>query len=139
MYKLYEKAERNIFFLADSKVLLVIQYIDRSSHRSCSIKKLFLKFLQCSQENTPVQTSRPAISINSNSNTGALHEKCLDKKFFLVRIQSKNIKIRIRKKLCIWTLFTQWVFSCEYCEFSKNIYFEKHLQSAASGKKVIKG
>ena len=54
MYKLYEKAERNIFFLADSKVLLVIQYIDRSSHRSFSIKKLFLKFLQCSQENTPV-------------------------------------------------------------------------------------
>ena len=29
------------------------------------------------------------------------------------------------------------MFSCEYCEIFKNIYFEKHLRNAVSGFKGI--
>ena len=38
-----------------------------------------------------------------------LHEKCANKEFFLVRIQSECRKIRTRKKIRIWTLFRQSV------------------------------
>ena len=42
------------------------------------------------------------------SKTIALYEKCPITEFFLIRIQSKCGKIRPRKKLCIWTHFTQF-------------------------------
>ena len=58
------------------------------------MKKLFLKILQYSQENTCV---------------GGLRSETLLKNRFL-----------------------EIVFSCEYCQIFKNIYFEEHLQTVAS-------
>ena len=66
---------------------------DKSSHRRCSIKKLFVKISQYSRENTCTEV-------------------------FL-------------KKSCKCEAPTQ-MFYCEYCEISKNTYFEEHLRTAAS-------
>ena len=58
----------------------------------------------------------------------------LKKMLFLIL---KNFVIFTEKHLS-WSLFFNYVadlqvFSCEFCEIFKNTYFEKHLQTAASG------
>ena len=78
---------------------------------------------------------------------GFLNDSKIQKKLYLCAFAYKNIFIaeaaNIHKnfqiftgKLC-WSLFTKkktltQMFFCEYCEIFRNIYFEEHLQTAAS-------
>ena len=76
-------------------------FLDRSSRRSCSVKKVFLEISQNSQENT-----------------------CARDSFFnKVAGQACNF---IKKDSVVQ------VFSCEFCEISKNAFFIEHLRATAS-------
>ena len=68
----------------------------KSSHRRCSVKKMFLNILQNSQEKTCARVS------------------------FLIKLQASCNFIKKETP-------TQ-VFSCEFCEISKNTFFTEHLR-----------
>ena len=61
-----------------------------------------------------------------------LREKCPNTEFFLARIQQKCGKIRTRKKLRIWTLFTHWLkdYFCYIMPLCFRIWYNKQLLSA---------
>ena len=65
-------------------------------------------------QHTNLMLSCPAFHLYFNPNPQfcciSLCKKCLNTEFFLVRIQSECGKIWTRKKLRIWTLFTQCLF-----------------------------
>ena len=85
---------------------LYFSHHSRSSHRTCSVKKGFLEISQNSQENTCARVS-----------------------YF-----NKSILIKSQAKACnfikIETLAQ--VFSCEFCEISKKIFFTEHLWTTTS-------
>ena len=76
----------------------------RSSHRRCSVQKVFLEISQNSQENTCVRVS------------------------FLIKLQASGLQKE--------TLTP--VFSCEFCETSKNTFFTEHLRTTVSRYKPYK-
>ena len=75
-----------------------------------------------------------------------------DQRYSIKKVDLENSKILTGKHLC-WSLFLiklqtfrsvtllkkdpSQVFSCEFCRNFKNIHFEEHLRTVASGKKVI--
>ena len=73
----------------------------RSSHRWCSIKKIFSKSSQISQENTCAWIS------------------------FLVKLQASAFNFIKKETLA-------QVFSCEFCEILKDIFFVEHIRVTTS-------
>ena len=77
----------------------------RSSHRSCSVKKVFLKISQISLENTCVRVS------------------------FLIKLKAWRPEcLQLYQKETPTQLF-----SCKICEIFKNNYFKEYLSMTASG------
>ena len=74
----------------------------RSNHQRCSIKKLFLKVSQYSQENTYVPWS-----------------------LFLIKLQDFS-------PAALFKIDPNTGFLCEYCKILKSTYFEEHLRTATS-------
>ena len=71
--------------------------LNRSSHQMCSVKKVFLKVSQISQENTCARVS------------------------FLISLQADACNFIKKETLA-------QVFSCEFCEISKNTFLTEHLR-----------
>ena len=95
---------------------------------TCSIKKVFLKISQNSQENTCARGLRPATLFKKE--TLAQVFSC---EFCEI---SKNISF-YRTPLVAASIFYQkdtptQALSCEYCEVFQNSYFEEHLRTTAS-------
>ena len=82
---------------------------ERSSHRRCSVKKMFSNISQKSQENTCARVS---------------FLTCVRVFFNKVSVQCNFIKKETLEK----------VFCCEFCEISNNTFFTEHLWAAASRK-----
>ena len=102
-----ELNSKSILDLADLAFILKSNSIGvsisrRSSHRSCSLKKLFLKVLQNSQKSICVGVS-DLLTVN--------------------RPVAYNF---IKKEN------SAQVFSCEFCEFFKNAFFTEQLWATAS-------
>ena len=67
------------------------------------------------------------------------HQRCSIKKLFLKIF--RNIRREAGLQACnfIKNTLPTHVFSCEYCEIFKNVYFEEHFGTAASTKTTVKG
>ena len=87
----------------DKRILNFKKTSNSNSHQRCSVKKVFLKTSQISQENICVGD-------------------------FLIQLQAFN-----REGLQLYYKETPTrVFSSEICKILKNIYFEEHLRTTAS-------
>ena len=76
--------------------------------RRCFIKKVFLEILQDSQENTCARFS------------------------FLIKLQVSGLQLYQKRDNFIKKEILAQVFSCEFCEISKNIFFYRTPPVAAS-------
>ena len=105
----FAKFLRTPFSQNSSGWLLMLRdyFTFRSSHQRCSIKKVFLE-----------------ISQNSHNLTKQLHQSLY---FNKVSILIKVSGLQLIKKDTL-----AQVFSCEFYEISKNIFFTEHLWTTAS-------
>ena len=105
MLSLLFSSEQTLYSVFWTLISFVRFYI--SFHRRCSIKKVFLKTLQNSQENT-----------------------CSRFSFWIIMLQALGNFIKKGTPAP--------VFSCEFFEIFKNIYFTEHLRMTASVSKTMK-
>ena len=92
----------------------------RSSHRRCSVKKVFLKILQISEVNTCV-----GVCFERRS-----HWRCSAEKLFLKFFQENT---------CVGVSLIKFVKTCKISDIFKSTYFEEHLQTTASVLNKIAG
>ena len=89
----------------------------RSSHQKCYIKKVFLEISQNSQESTCVR-----VFFLQN-----ISGDCFCKHSYPLQFPIPAGRTHTKKKEALAQMF-----SCEFCEISKNTFFKEHLRTTAS-------
>ena len=154
-----ERLYRSFSFISSVQIQLALEIlrncsaIFRSSHGRCSIKKLSLKILRYSQENTYVGVSF-LVKLQAFRPSGNCIKKGLKHKHFIVNIgtfirtpilknqkQPPKVFCKEMLKLRPATLLTKrlWhrCFPVNFCEISNNTFFTEHLWATASEQYVL--